>query len=61
VEPSSRGAFLAALEGDLQVLLLAAAAQCQPNVRKVFALIMSRRVEIPEQPGIRRDAKAAHT
>jgi hypothetical protein len=57
IEPSLGGAFLVAPEGNLQVLLPTAAAQHHNDL----ALITSRRIEIAEQAGIRRDAKPALT
>jgi hypothetical protein len=61
VEPPSGGAILATLEGYIQVLHLMIVAQCQPQVRKHLMLVASRRIEMPQETGMRRNAELAFT
>jgi hypothetical protein len=61
VEPPSGGAILATLEGYIQVLHPVTAVQCQPQARKYLMLVASRRIEIPQETGMRRNAKIAFT
>jgi hypothetical protein len=61
VEPPLGGTFPAAPEGNLQVFLPTIAAQRQTDVKEDLAIVVRRRIEIPEQVGIRRNAKLAFT
>jgi hypothetical protein len=51
-EPPSGGTSLGALEGDINVILLAATMQRQPNPGVDSLVIMGRGVEVPEPNGI---------